>query len=310
MSFDESFGTGVNRPRQNRFNASVLGDTFQADRGMYDDMTSRAYSQATRTLDPTFDRMRQQFDQRAVNQGLASGSEAYNTAFDQYMRQRNDAYNQAAFGAMEYGANRLDADRAAHEQARQFNAGLSEQGRQFDNTNASNLYGIDVGALTSRYNANQQADAQRYAANAGLQGTRYVADLNRLTDMDTLGEQGRQFDRSFGLQELLGIEGIADSYRDDAARDFLINNNVDQQQFNNRLAVLGLAPGVNPSGYNAGNAFDTALTGSIYNQNRDDRMYQGGAQAFTDIMTNVPWGQIWGNDTSQQPTGATGFAQV
>jgi hypothetical protein len=105
---------------------------FTADQAMYDGFSDKAYAQATRTLDPTFDRARKDFDQRVINQGIATGSEAYDEEFDRFMRDKNDAYSNAAFGAMGYGADRMDRDRDYSENNYRFDTGLAEDNRRYD----------------------------------------------------------------------------------------------------------------------------------------------------------------------------------
>lgn len=246
----------------NDFNKDVLGTKFEADQGIYDNFTNNAYGQATRLLDPQFDRMSKDFEQKAINRGFSPGTEAYNTAFDQNMRQQNDAYNQAAFGAMEYGANRLDADRSMSEAQRQFDAGTMEGGRQFDKSD-----------LTNRYNT----------------------DSTRRTNMANIREGGRQFDAAQELRDVLGYEGIASGYRDDVYRDAVFNSQQDQQQFDNLFNMQSLVPGqqfIQPNSSSA-NAIDAA--NSRYDQGRNDSLYQGIGEAIGQI------GSTW-NSTPAQTT--------
>lgn len=53
------------------------------------------YSEATRQLDPMFQQREEDFRQRMVNQGIGEGSDAYNKAFANFSRERNDAYGSA-----------------------------------------------------------------------------------------------------------------------------------------------------------------------------------------------------------------------
>lgn len=53
------------------------------------------YSEATRQLDPAFQQRERDFRQRMVNQGIQEGTEAFNNAFDNFSRERNDAYGSA-----------------------------------------------------------------------------------------------------------------------------------------------------------------------------------------------------------------------
>jgi hypothetical protein len=53
------------------------------------------FSEATRQLDPMMQQREADFRQRMVNQGLAEGTEAYDKAFANFSRERNDAYSSA-----------------------------------------------------------------------------------------------------------------------------------------------------------------------------------------------------------------------
>lgn len=76
----------------------------QASAGTFQDHEDRAYSNATeRYLNPQWDRAKKDFDQNMINRGIDIGTEAYNTAFDNFSRSKNDAYSKAAFDAMGYG---------------------------------------------------------------------------------------------------------------------------------------------------------------------------------------------------------------
>jgi len=276
------------------FDKSVLGDKFNADQGMYDTFTNNAYQQATRTLDPTFDRMRKDFDQRAINQGLAPNTEAYNTALDQYMRGKNDAYSTAAFDAMGYGASRLDADRAASEQQRQFDAAMREAGRTDDNSFLENQRQFDVGNDTTRYGIDKNAATARYGISTGAK-----------TAAQALAEQGRQYDKGYGLQELGLMQDISQQYNDNAYRDAVFNNTMDQQQFNNLFNMQSLAPNAGFQPVNSSGAYDNQLYADIYNNNNKQNLYQGAGQFANDLITNVDWGRLFSGNQALQPISVT-----
>jgi hypothetical protein len=267
-SFTRSPGTSSQGAGRD-FDPAVLGDKFETNQGTYDNFTDQAFSQATRTLDPMFERQRKDFDQRAINQGIAPNSEAYNTQFDQYMRSKNDAYNQAAFGAMQYGANRLDADRGFDEGQRQFDASMLEGGRQFDRGDLTTRYGIDKSTGASMFATSKNAE------NLAKQ----------------LAEQGRQFDRNFDLNELTTMENIAGGYRDDSYRDAVFNSTQDQQQFNNLLSMQSLLPNTNITPPNTAAAFDNMFRQDNLDRNRSDRMWEG----VGNTITEIPWADIFGN---------------
>lgn len=107
------------------------------------------------------------------------------------------------------------------------------------------------------------------------------------------GEQTRQFDETFGLQELLGLESVMGSYRDDAYRDAVFNAQQDQQQFNNLFNMMGLAPGSSFQPANIGNVFSDQARINAANQAREDQMWQGISQNVADLAGTVDWGSIF-----------------
>lgn len=279
----------TNKQNFNAFDESVLKPSFEADQGMYDSFTDTAYQQATRTLDPYYDSLKKEFDQTAINKGLAPNTEAYNTAFDQYMRQQNDAYTTAAYDAMKYGADRLDADRNYYEEARQFDAGFLEQGRQYDNSFLEGQRQFDVTDDTNRYIAEKNLMASAAAAgNALALGREQLAEDARQFDLG-YEEDNSRWDDTFGLNEILTMEGIADTYRDDAYRDAVFNEQMDQQDFNNLYAMMGLYPNSGATPVNTSAGFDNALYADIYNANSQDDFYTAMGQILADLAESKPW---------------------
>lgn len=53
------------------------------------------YSEATRQLDPMMQQREADFRQRMVNQGLQEGTDAFDKAYANFSRERNDAYGSA-----------------------------------------------------------------------------------------------------------------------------------------------------------------------------------------------------------------------
>ena len=74
--------------------------TERASAGQFDVQAFRpfadaVFSEATRQLDPMMQQREADFRQRMVNQGLQEGTEAYDKAFANFTRERNDAYGSA-----------------------------------------------------------------------------------------------------------------------------------------------------------------------------------------------------------------------
>lgn len=61
------------------------------------------YNQATSRLDPQWQQAQEQLDSKLANQGVTQGSQAYQTAEDNFQRQKTDAYNQANYSAVGAG---------------------------------------------------------------------------------------------------------------------------------------------------------------------------------------------------------------
>ena len=65
----------------------------------YQDAGDAIYGQATSRLDPQWQQREQQMDSKLRNQGIKPGDEAYDIAMENLGRDRNDAYQQAQYGA-------------------------------------------------------------------------------------------------------------------------------------------------------------------------------------------------------------------
>ena len=111
------------------------------------------YSEATRQLDPQFQAREAQFRQQMVNQGIQEGTAAWDNAFANFDRSRNDAYGSARNNAL---AQALGAQNQFFGQ----NLANSQMGLQASMANASN--GLQAAGLN-------QADRQ-FGANLGMQG--------------------------------------------------------------------------------------------------------------------------------------------
>lgn len=181
--------------------------------------------QGRRVLDPRFEQEEAAFRQRMVNQGLQEGTEAFNTAYANWSRNKNDAYtslaNQAFLAsqgaqAQDFGQSlsnaqlRMQADMANAGNAlqaaglsqadRQFGAGLgrdfAQMGLQAQSQNAANF--LQAAGLS-------QADRQ-FGANMGLQydqlGTQVgLANAGNFLQAAGLNQADRQFAQQAGSRE-------------------------------------------------------------------------------------------------------------
>jgi hypothetical protein len=67
------------------------------------EVSDAMYAQATSRLDPRYAQEENALRTRLANQGLTPGSAAYDRAFGNFSRERNDAYNLANFSAIQGG---------------------------------------------------------------------------------------------------------------------------------------------------------------------------------------------------------------
>lgn len=125
----------------------------QFDVSAFRPFADAVYSEATRQLDPQFQSQEAAFRQRMVNQGIQEGTGAFDTAYANFERSRNDAYGSARNQAL---AQALGAQNQFFGQ----NLANSQMGLQASMANASN--GLQAAGLN-------QADRQ-FGANLGMQG--------------------------------------------------------------------------------------------------------------------------------------------
>ena len=121
------------------------------------------------------------FRQRMVNQGIQEGTPAFDTAYANFERSRNDAYSSARNQAL---AQALGAQNQFFGQ----NLANSQMGLQASMANASN--GLQAAGMN-------QADRQ-FGANIGLQGQ--LANASNALQAMGLGQADRQFGANLGLQ--------------------------------------------------------------------------------------------------------------
>ena len=143
-------------------------DNFSADRSRVEDAL---YGR----LNPQLDRERKNVEQRLADQGIRYGSQAYNSAMDDYNRQANDMRLgvTAAGGQEQQRMNDMAAQRAGFQNAAQQQAYLQAQGRgTFANeAQAQNFnQALQGGQFANQAQANQfqQEAARGEFSNAGL----------------------------------------------------------------------------------------------------------------------------------------------
>lgn len=190
-----------------------------------------AYQQATRELDPQWSDAKTQFDQDMVNRGLAPGSAAYDAAYANFNRSKEDAYNNARSSAQQQGL-------AAQQQA--FGQGIQQS--QLSNALAQALIGANSSYLGGQLSGNQSlvnallggnqgiaqqligADATRAAAASSAAASRANSENNYRLGMAGLQQSGQQSDWN-NLMQLLGMGQGAIQYNNG-----LLNSDIQRQQ--------------------------------------------------------------------------------
>ena len=87
--------TTMANPAATNTQAQTLAQNFGTGMQQFQPFADAAYDDATRRLDPQFAQADASFRQQMVNQGLAQGTEAYDKAFANFSRDKNDAYSSA-----------------------------------------------------------------------------------------------------------------------------------------------------------------------------------------------------------------------
>ena len=272
----------------------------------YVDPTQAAFDNARRTLDPVYEQQQSSFDQSMINRGWSPGSKGYTTAQDSLNRDRNDQYNTAAFGAMQYGDSRRDADRAFNETQRQFNEGTRRYDQNFseDRNRYNKGFGEDkrrfdlgFGEDTRRYDQGFGEDARRYNQGFGEDTRRYDQGFGEDTRRFDLGfgEGQREFDLAFGedqfrnrrdfgedtrrynegfdLNRALQLDNVSRAYNDQAYRDAVFNASREDQQMAQLMSMMGFGPAGGAQPLDMGSAFNNSLAGEMYESNsQNDRI--------------------------------------
>ncbi len=262
---------------------------------MYSQFQDAAMKNARRSLDPVWDDRQSQFDQSMINKGFAPGSKGYTAAEDTLNRSRNDAYNDAAFGSMQFGANRMDADRAFGENRRQFdktfglgrdqfkegqrqfnegtrryNQGFGEDQRRFDMGFGEGQRQFDEG--TRRYDQGFGEDTRRYDEGFGEGQRRFDLGFgeSQYQDRRDFGENRRRYDEGFDLNRMLELDNVSRAYNDQSYRDAVFNASREDQQLSALMQMMGMGPSGGAQPINMSSSFNNSLIGEIDSANRRD----------------------------------------
>lgn len=199
FSFDKGGPLQYGFDAGQQIQGAVGGDLEQARRQAAD----AAYGQAASRLDPMWDRRESQLDAKLAAQGISGNSDAARTARMDFGRDRNDAYNQAAYSSIGAGENAAQA---------MFGRQLSQG--QFANQAAGQQYQQSQGLAAF----NNQAAGQDYSQNLGAaqftnqaQNQRFNQELARAQLANTARQQGlqeRAYIQNQPINQFTGLLGL------------------------------------------------------------------------------------------------------
>lgn len=227
--------------------------TPNPDWGNFDQFGDAVYNDATRHLDPQWQQQEAQFRQQMVNQGLTQGSEAYNHAWDDFSRARNDAYGSARNSSLAQA--------------------LAAQQQFF----GQNLSQSELANALAR--ANIAADAQTGSAQIGANASNYNSDNARMSNQDQLALQ-----RELGLGDL-GLRadqfGMQQNQQDYSQMMGLLGLDMGVNQYNNGLlnsdfargqGLLGLIPNAQQTNIDVMGPYSQQYQGQMnaYNQQQQN----------------------------------------
>ena len=226
----------------------------QFDVSAFRPFADAVYSEQQRLLDPQMQSQEAAFRQRMVNQGIQEGTPAFDAAYANFERSRNDAYSSARNQAL---AQALGAQNQFFGQ----NLANSQMGLQASMANASN--GLQAAGLN-------QADRQ-FGANLGLQGQ--LANAANALQAMGLGQADRQFGANLGLQgQQMGLQAAL------ANAGFNLQGQQMGQQDRQFGSQLGLSYDQMANAFNQQNAQFGANMGFNYDQlNQADRQFGSNA---------------------------------
>lgn len=128
--------------------------------GYVDQAGDALYQRQTSRLDPRFQQQEQALRSRMINSGITEGSEAWNTAFDNFSRDRNDAYANASRDAIT-----MAGQEASRLQGMDLNAG------RFANDAQQQRFGQDLAGAGQFFNQSLLGGQQRF--NQDLAGANF-----------------------------------------------------------------------------------------------------------------------------------------
>lgn len=155
-------------------------------RRYYDEAGDAIYGRATSRLDPQWEQRASDMETKLWNQGLRPGDEAYDRAQGDFDRARNDAYEQAQYGA---------TIGAGQEAGRMYGMDLGTRGQQFDEA-------MGGGQFANQAAAQQFADQLRGGGQGFTEQMQSSGYQNKLRQQQIAEDMQR---RGYSLNEINAI---------------------------------------------------------------------------------------------------------
>ncbi len=260
----QGLGGGPDLGFLSQFNTSgqVTPTTAASLQGAMQPYVDSAYQQQTRELDPQWQANQAQFQQQMVNQGLAPGSAAYQQAFDNFNRSKDDAYNQARSTAQQQGL-------AA--QAQGFGQGLSQS--QLGAQLAQALLGSNTSIANQQLGGNASVTNQLLGGNQSLMNA--LLGGNSAIAQQLIGGQASRDVASTGANASMHNAGLShdlgQQQLDNSMLQWLLTGGQGVTQYNNNLLTGDQNRNQSFFGYMPGGAG----TGQIDVQNPYNNYYNG-----------------------------------
>lgn len=186
---------------------SSLGDLPQADEAARQKIQDALYANSTRTLDPYWQQQQSDMASSLAAQGINLGSDAYDRQYGNFIRGRNDAYDQARNDATTMSTDQMQKLFQMAMARRQ--EGVNEINTQY--TMPMDLMGKGQGVYSGLENtlnqdyATQMAQRQADQAIKSAQINDSLGVFGKIADMDTAQHQAAVSDRTNLLNQLTAL---------------------------------------------------------------------------------------------------------
>lgn len=159
----------------------IAGDYIPAPRGIDNEYAQQAYQAATSLMNPVYAQQADRLSQDLANKGLPVAGEAYMNAWGDFNRGQDEAYQRAAFNAIQAGDTRYNQQFAQQQQAlgQALEAGLSQQQLLDSGLMSRATFGEQQRQYDTQFGGQEkQRQFNMMAALLGLQPAPQVAPLD------------------------------------------------------------------------------------------------------------------------------------